>query len=44
VAAEPGEAVAYLIRHGSFAARPEAEARSAELGRLGLSPQVIQVR
>ena len=44
VAAEPGEAVAYLIRHGNFAARPEAEARSAELGRLGLSPQVIQVR
>jgi cell division protein FtsN len=44
VAAEPGEAVAYLIRHGTFATRPEAEAKSAELGRLGLSHQVVQVR
>jgi Mrp family chromosome partitioning ATPase/uncharacterized protein involved in exopolysaccharide biosynthesis/cell division protein FtsN len=44
VAAEPGEAIAYLIRHGSFASRSEAEVKSAELGRLGLSPQVIQVR
>jgi cell division protein FtsN len=44
VAAEPGEAIVYLIRHGSFVSRPEAETRSAELGRLGLSHQVIQVR
>jgi polysaccharide biosynthesis transport protein len=44
VAAEPGEAVAYMIRHGNFASRPEAEARAEELGRLGLALQVIQVR
>jgi polysaccharide biosynthesis transport protein len=44
VAAEPGEAVAYVIRHGSFGSRPEAETRAASLGRLGLSPQVIPVR
>ena len=44
VAAQPGEAVAYVIRHGNFASRLEAEAKAAELGRLGLSHQVIQVR
>jgi succinoglycan biosynthesis transport protein ExoP len=44
VAAEPGEAVAYTLRHGSFGSRAEAEAKAAELGRLGLSSQVIQVR
>jgi polysaccharide biosynthesis transport protein len=44
VAAQPGEAVAYMIRHGNFASRLEAEARAEELGRLGLSHQVIQVR
>jgi polysaccharide biosynthesis transport protein len=44
VAAEPGEAIAYMLRHGSFASRAEAETKAAELGRLGLSPQVIQVR
>jgi len=44
VAAQPGEAAAYTIRHGNFASRPEAEARADELGRLGLSSQVIQVR
>jgi hypothetical protein len=44
VAAEPGEAVAYVIRHGSFASRREAETKAEELGRLGLSLQVIQVR
>jgi polysaccharide biosynthesis transport protein len=41
VAAEPGEAVAYIIRHGNFASRTEAETKAEELGRLGLSPQVI---
>ena len=44
VAAEPGEAVAYTIRHGQFASRREAETKAEELGRFGLSPQVIQVR
>jgi len=44
VAAQPGEAVTYVIRHGTFASRREADAKSDELGRLGLSHQVIQVR
>jgi Mrp family chromosome partitioning ATPase/uncharacterized protein involved in exopolysaccharide biosynthesis len=44
VAAEPGEAVAYVIRHGQFASRGDAETKAEELGRLGLSHQVIQVR
>jgi hypothetical protein len=44
VAAQPGEAVAYMIRHGNFASRPEASAKAEELGRLGLAHQVIQVR
>jgi hypothetical protein len=44
VAAQPGEAVAYTIRHGNFGSRLEAEAKAQELGRLGLSRQVIQVR
>jgi cell division septation protein DedD len=44
VAAQPGEAAGYTIRHGAFPSRPEAEARAEELGRLGLSPQVVQVR
>jgi Mrp family chromosome partitioning ATPase/uncharacterized protein involved in exopolysaccharide biosynthesis len=44
VAAQPGEAVAYMVRHGNFASRPEAETKAEELGRLGLAHQVIQVR
>jgi hypothetical protein len=44
VAAQPGEAVAYMIRHGNFASRLEAEAKAEEFGRLGLPHQVIQVR
>ena len=44
VAAQPGEASAYLIRHGNFASRTEAEAKAGELDRLGLTHQVIQVR
>jgi hypothetical protein len=44
VAAQPGEATAYMIRHGNFASRPEAEAKAEALGRLGLAHQVIQVR
>jgi hypothetical protein len=45
VAAQASERVAYLIRHGSFATREEAEARSRELSRLGVpAAQVVQVR
>ncbi|HEX6209614.1 MAG TPA: polysaccharide biosynthesis tyrosine autokinase, partial [Methylomirabilota bacterium] len=44
VAAEPGEAIAYVIRHGRFASREEAETTAEELGRFGLSQQVIRVR
>jgi succinoglycan biosynthesis transport protein ExoP len=44
VAAQPGEASAYMIRHGNFASRTEAEAKAGELDRLGLTRQVIQVR
>jgi cell division protein FtsN len=44
VAAQPGEAPAYMIRHGNFASRTEAESKAGELDRLGLTHQVIQVR
>jgi len=45
VAAQPGEAVTYVIRHGNFASRDEAEARAAELARLGLAHHhVVRVR
>jgi len=44
VAAQPGEAVAYMIRHGNFPSRTEAETKAGELDRLGLTHQVIQVR
>jgi cell division protein FtsN len=46
VAAQPGGGGAgYTIRHGSFATRDEAEARSRQLARLGVpAPQVVPVR
>jgi hypothetical protein len=45
VAAQAGEGVAYVIRHGSFATRDEAEARHRELARLSVpSAQVVSVR
>ena len=44
VAAQPGEAVAFTIRHGNFPSKREADARAEELGRLGLVSQVVQVR
>jgi polysaccharide biosynthesis transport protein len=45
VAAQPSERVAYVIRHGSFATRDEAEARHRELARLSVpSAQVVPVR
>ena len=44
VATQPGEAVAFTIRHGNFPSKREADARAEELGRLGLVSQVVQVR
>jgi uncharacterized protein involved in exopolysaccharide biosynthesis/Mrp family chromosome partitioning ATPase len=45
VAAQPSERVAYVIRHGSFATRDEAEARNRELARLSVPfAQVVPVR
>jgi uncharacterized protein involved in exopolysaccharide biosynthesis/Mrp family chromosome partitioning ATPase len=45
VAAQGNDRVAYSIRHGSFATRDEAEARSRELARLSVpAAQVVQVR
>jgi capsular exopolysaccharide synthesis family protein len=44
VAAETGEAITFVIRHGNFASREEADARSQELTRLGLPNQAVQVQ
>ncbi len=45
VAAQPNDRAAYVIRHGSFATRDEAEARSRELARLSVpAVQVVPVR
>ena len=44
VAAQPGEAQTFVIRHGNFASREEAEARGAELGRLGLQNHVVRAK
>ena len=44
VSAQPGEAVTFVIRHGNFATTEEAEAKSQELGRLGLASQVVRVK
>jgi hypothetical protein len=44
VAAQPGDAVAYVIRHGSFTSRDDAEARGRELAQQRLPNQVVQVR
>ena len=43
VAAQAADA-AFTIRHGSFGSKSDADARAQELGRLGLTTQVIQVR
>jgi hypothetical protein len=44
VAAQPGEAPAFIVRHGAFASRDEAEARHREIGQLELpAHQVVQV-
>lgn len=44
VAAEGGEAITYMIRHGNFGSREEAEAKSQDLMRLGLPNQAVQVQ
>jgi len=44
VAAQPGEAQTFVIRHGNFASREEAAARGAELGRLGLPNHVMRAK
>jgi uncharacterized protein involved in exopolysaccharide biosynthesis/Mrp family chromosome partitioning ATPase len=44
VAVQPGEAVVYALRHGTFATSGEAEAKGQELMRLGLGNQVVRVK
>lgn len=44
VAAQPGEAQTFVIRHGNFASRDEAEARGAELARVGLANHVVRAK
>ncbi|MBI4636045.1 MAG: hypothetical protein HY727_06805, partial [Candidatus Rokubacteria bacterium] len=44
VTALPGQETTFVIRHGNFAAREEAEAKSRELHRLGLPNQIVRVR
>jgi cell division septation protein DedD len=44
VAAQPGQASAFVIRHGSFTSRDDAEAKRRELGQLDLpAHQVVPV-
>jgi hypothetical protein len=44
IAAQPGEAITFVIRHGNFASREEAEQRSGDLSRMGLTNHVVRVR
>ncbi|MBI2217743.1 MAG: polysaccharide biosynthesis tyrosine autokinase [Candidatus Rokubacteria bacterium] len=44
VAAQAGEAISFMIRHGNFTSPAEAEAKSQELARLGLATQPVQVK
>jgi succinoglycan biosynthesis transport protein ExoP len=44
VAVQAGEAVTFVIRHGNFALRSEAEEKAEELSRLGLPNRVVRVR
>jgi uncharacterized protein involved in exopolysaccharide biosynthesis/Mrp family chromosome partitioning ATPase len=44
VAAQPGEAQTFVIRHGNFASREEADARGAELSRVGLPNHVVRAK
>jgi cell division septation protein DedD len=44
VSSETGHAGQVSLRHGNFASRPEADAASREVARLGVPNEVIQVR
>jgi len=44
IAAQPGVAVAFVIRHGNFASREEADEKGETLERLGLANHVIRVK
>jgi Mrp family chromosome partitioning ATPase/uncharacterized protein involved in exopolysaccharide biosynthesis/cell division protein FtsN len=44
VAAQPGQAQTFVIRHGNFAAREEADGKAAELARLGLPNRVVRAK
>src|SRR6185436_11419378 len=44
VAARPGDAQTFVIRHGNFASREEAEAKAGELGQLGLANHVVRAK
>src|SRR5207245_291089 len=44
LAASPGDATMFVVRHGSFTTRGDAEAKSDDLVRLGLPNQVVQVQ
>ena len=44
VAAQPGQAQTFVIRHGNFASREEAEAKGAEIGRLSLPNRVVRAK
>jgi hypothetical protein len=44
VEAQPGEAQTFVIRHGNFDSREEAETRGGELARLGLPNYVVRAK
>ena len=44
VEAQPGEAQTFVIRHGNFGSREEAETRGGELARLGLPNYVVRAK
>ncbi len=44
IATQRGEAVTFVIRHGNFTSRQEADTKSQELERLGLANNVVRVR
>ncbi|HSF07284.1 MAG TPA: SPOR domain-containing protein, partial [Methylomirabilota bacterium] len=44
IAVQRGEAVTFVIRHGNFTSRQEADGKSQELERLGLANHVVRVR
>ena len=44
VVAEPGTAATFVLRHGTFSTRQEAEQTGRALERLGLPNQVVQLR